>query len=706
MAKVTLDNLATTLANSAAAAINANNDDLEAAFENTLSRDGTGPNQMLADFDMNNNDILNVKDLDVDTLTIAGELVIPSDLAVIPLPETVMLKPDYDPDGFNETVFDKLPVMPEAFEGANDTARINTAAAFAVANQRPLHLTDGRTYTISQLTLPANLVITGRGVLRSDATLTGSNVTITLGANTIAPYLKITTPGSETNTDILSIGNNSLIGHLEIISDLQRAGGGITTAASGIHIDYLKTNKIDRPIHLNNTSLVAQTEDNYIGFIEAISYVRVFRADFCQFVVGGIKAVTRSANASKSPGHNVVLIVGCEGWSIGDVYSEDCGEHVVRIGGSTALPQVTKNYKIGVITAIRCGGCAFKVNPTLLVSAGVTEKAYNGTVVGVLGIDVGDPADAGNEELLRITHARQLNIGWALAYTDTDSVSSQYLCQINDSDGVTIGTLGGENANSGFLNFDGTSDVDGVATFGGDVTNFHVQRITGVMPGNNAIAVNTAFNLSNISMNFEGAQGWVTNLVRWDAGTLTGMFEVKGRVSGSVAPVFLTPPTSDNFQVDLSYSNTRLQGRAVNLRSGVNAVLQMTQAAFDGGNVLPTGVFLNAAQVAAAQGSYGAVIEWSRLASSRRGAAIALYQSGAAGNNTGLSFWTGGSIAATDALLESMRISGERALMIPDGVLTNPTTTTGWAQIYVDSVDGDLKIKFGDGVVKLIVTDV
>lgn len=705
MAKVTLDNLATTLANSAAAAINANNDDLELAFENTLSRDGTGPNQMLADFDMNNNDILNVKDLDVDTLTVAGELVIPSDLAVIPLPETVMLKTDYDPDGFNETVFDKLPIMPEAFEGANDTARINTAAAFAVANQRPLHLTDGRTYTISQLTLPASLVITGRGVLRSDATLTGSNVTITLGANTIAPYLKITTPGSETNTDILSIGNNSLIGHLEIISDLQRAGGGITTAASGIHIDYLKTNKIDRPIHLNNTSLVAQTEDNYIGFIEAISYVRVFRADFCQFVVGGIKAVTRSANASKSPGHNVVLIVGCEGWSIGDVYSEDCGEHVVRIGGSTALPQVTKNYKIGVITAIRCGGCAFKVNPTLLVSAGVTEKAYNGTVVGVLGIDVGDPADAGNEELLRLSHVNGLNIGWALAYTDTDTTSSQYLCQVNDVVNVTIGTLGGENVNSGFLNFDGTSDVDGVNQFGGDIVDFHVDRIVGVMNGgNNAVAVNTTFNLNKVSLNFENAAGWIANLVRWDAGTLTGIFNVTGRVSGSVAPVFLTPPDSDNFQIDLSYSNTHLIGRGFHLRSGVSAVLQMTQAAFNGGNVVPSGLFLNSNQVAAAQGSMGSVIEWSRLASSRRAAAITMMQTGAAGNNTGLSFWTGGSTVSSDALLETMRLTHERVLQIPDGV-TAPATSAGWASIYVDTADGDLKVKFGDGFVRVIGAD-
>lgn len=41
---------------------NSNNDLLEAALENTLSRDGTGPNQMEANLDLNSNRILNLPD--------------------------------------------------------------------------------------------------------------------------------------------------------------------------------------------------------------------------------------------------------------------------------------------------------------------------------------------------------------------------------------------------------------------------------------------------------------------------------------------------------------------------------------------------------------------------------------------------------------------------------------------------------------------
>lgn len=60
--------------------INANMDAIEAAIENTLSRDGTTPNQMTADIDLNNNDLLNVNTLDVDSITLDGELLIPADI--------------------------------------------------------------------------------------------------------------------------------------------------------------------------------------------------------------------------------------------------------------------------------------------------------------------------------------------------------------------------------------------------------------------------------------------------------------------------------------------------------------------------------------------------------------------------------------------------------------------------------------------------
>lgn len=43
-------------------------------------------------------------------------------------------------------------------------------------------------------------------------------------------------------------------------------------------------------------------------------------------------------------------------------------------------------------------------------------------------------------------------------------------------------------------------------------------------------------------------------------------------------------------------------------------------------------------------------------------------------------------------------------IAITDGI-TTPSTVAGLGQIYIDTADGDLKIKFGDGTVKTIVVD-
>lgn len=52
--------------------INTNMDEIVAAFDNTLSRDGSTPNQMEADIDLNGNNLLNVNEIDAELLRING----------------------------------------------------------------------------------------------------------------------------------------------------------------------------------------------------------------------------------------------------------------------------------------------------------------------------------------------------------------------------------------------------------------------------------------------------------------------------------------------------------------------------------------------------------------------------------------------------------------------------------------------------------
>lgn len=73
MAKLTLTDLGN-FNSTGLSVLNANWDLIVAALENTLSRDGTTPNTMSADLDLNDNDILNVGAIDCTTLTLNGEL--------------------------------------------------------------------------------------------------------------------------------------------------------------------------------------------------------------------------------------------------------------------------------------------------------------------------------------------------------------------------------------------------------------------------------------------------------------------------------------------------------------------------------------------------------------------------------------------------------------------------------------------------------
>lgn len=76
MAKLTTTDFTTLTANESGTVTTLNNNfaAVEAAMEKTLSRDGTSPNSMSADLDMNSNDILNVSTLYADSIIAASEI--------------------------------------------------------------------------------------------------------------------------------------------------------------------------------------------------------------------------------------------------------------------------------------------------------------------------------------------------------------------------------------------------------------------------------------------------------------------------------------------------------------------------------------------------------------------------------------------------------------------------------------------------------
>jgi hypothetical protein len=710
------------------------------------------------------------------------------------------------------------PELFPSWNASNAAAAIVAACNAAIAGDGQVCLTAGKTYNVTQVAIPAGVTFRAKGaVVRVAGSLTGSNIDVTIGNDCVFDELVISSPGTETNSDILRIGDRVRIDYLEVSADTQRGGGGIVSEGDHVHIGYVKTVNIDRPVHLWNTNVDFVKTGNHIGFLECDSYVRAFRGTFVSGVVGGIRATTRSPNASKSPGHNAFLIVGCPDLEIGDVWAEDTGEHVGRVGasedpspanlfpnpenvagwstitsatitsdaslapdgtmtadrvtkagvasdspnnsvtvtaaahtfsaylkhisgsgwirmrcsssnasfwvnaqtgaigsvqagwsnvvmtdigdgwyrasgtitttagavtfgtipvtgsgsstadtgasdvwgvnvelGSTRTPYLarTRRLKIGRIFGIRSGGCVLKCNPTMQIEPGVTEKAYDCTVAGVFGVDVGEGSPEGNEELIRLTHAFGWKIGPSYAFRSDFTTTAQSLVRVNDINDVTIESVGGDNSASGSIIIDGTSDID-AGTFGGDIVDFHVLSLTGQTSGNDSIGVDTTFNLNRVSIHCDNHHGFAVNFLRWNAGALIGPFSVSGTVAGSVAPAFVTPPSSDNFTIDLQWQNKTVEGRATGAR--FTATREIIGALFSSASQAPSGLFLNNARGTPGAGTYGVAIEWSRLGSSRRGAAIVSKQGSADDKEVDIAFLVGDSSTTTnEALLEAM----------------------------------------------------
>jgi hypothetical protein len=190
MAKLTLSDL-TTLANSQSAisTINANMALIETAIENTLSRDGTTPNTLSADLDMNSNALLNMTALDMNSNRI-----------------TNLAAPTADTDAVR---YQDLVAATTGIEGIMlyNVAQTLTAGEKTQvrANIGAVIGTDVQAYSANLTTWAAKTTPTGDVVGTSD-TQTLTNKTVNLASNTVTGTL------AEFNTAVSDANLASLAG--------------------------------------------------------------------------------------------------------------------------------------------------------------------------------------------------------------------------------------------------------------------------------------------------------------------------------------------------------------------------------------------------------------------------------------------------------------------------------------------------------------
>ena len=578
----------------------------------------------------------------------------------------------------------------------DDTTALASAFSAASTSKLTVFLAPGKTYLFSQLVIPAGIAVVATGsTLKYDgALLLAGDIAFDIGNDCRFDTLKMTSPGTEANTNNIRLGARVHIsGDLDMSSVAQRSGGSfITTKGDEIYIGgTVRSRKVDRTISLDNTGGPV-TSGSFINFLDIQDYVRAFNAiQTNNWKIGGHRLAVRSPNASFTAGNNGYLINDCSGWFIGDGIIENAGEHAIRLGGSLAAQE---NAYIGHQVIRKSGGTALKVNPLS------TVPFSRLTVAGITGIDIGDGTLGGNTELLRISHANKVRIGYAIAEREDTVASGQFALQLNDVDGLWVGHLGG-NFNAG-INIDETSDADEIITFRGPVENVFIDQFTGVVESfGSAIVINMPNEtIGDIYINGIDVAGFTTNLLSFTGGdpTISGPIHFQGRVGGTVIPNFLNVPADDRIQYDVQFQFRRFVGHPNDLDIGSNAYQFAPPTGFGIGNQKATGLLIHNKGLTAGVGLFGSGWEFSRLGSGRRGAAIIPEQTGATDKEMGLAFFTGSTISATDALLKKMLLKQSGVLQL----LSLPTFADDTAAGVGGLVAGDMyKTATGEVRIKL-----
>lgn len=544
-----------------------------------------------------------------------------------------------------------------AFDGSDDKTAIEAACAAAIASGGTVHLVGGRTYTVSQLSIPAGTRIrAGGAVIRCLGNLSGSSTRdITIGANCVIDELVMTRPGglfNGTNTYWCEIGVGTQIGFLKQAADAPWEYNGVLTNGSGVHIDYYEAENVERVFDAHNTSTSVMAEDFYLGFIKVTAYRRgLFMRGQKNFTVGGYLMGTRSSfDGGVAQGQNGILIGGCNLGTIGSGYIGNAGEHAIRIGGDANF--LSHDIQFGDAYVYRARGCAIKVNPSGAPTGQRVRRLQFGTVKGV---NIGEGPSGVNQEIIRLSHCYGIDIVGIDSNVDGLPSSGHSAVLLNNVNFVHIGSVRGS-FNAG-IRIDEESDADGVDTFAGNVLNVVVDSFTGTIGGfGNLLNVNApSISIGPITIRGIDISGFVTGLASFNVGTYAATVALEGRISGAVAPVvaFAGATPGDKVQLDLKWEHSRSSGRASGLSAPTQAALQLATPAFNPANTLAAGVFLNATQAPGGTDAFLGDVSGSRAGSGRRAWAVAGKQTGANSYNTGVSVFIGATSSGTDALIEA-----------------------------------------------------
>lgn len=531
-------------------------------------------------------------------------------------------------------------------DGSDETAKINKYLAAAATGGWPARFQRGALYRVNGLVMPAGSMFDGYGAEFVSGVATKLDTVISIMDNAEVQDFTLLSVDGEMGSGQIYPG--ATVRNGRFIADVER-DGSFMIHPSAKHIDLYSYN-MNYPFIARNWDDPDGGGVGLNGRIKVRNYVRGVRLDGLTRSKIEIDVSGRASTAAKEPGNNGLLINGCQDTVILPSYLADPGEHAVRIGGD--INRETKGLRFEYLRIDNTWGCIFKAN----VSLGTT--AYNIDVDVIEATRCGNGSNGRNSELIRTSGCDGIRFGYVRHRNLDSSRQLQCAVQTGRTSNMSIDYIDVDGCGE-FVrlndDMDGPGPIDGFTINGGRV----VSNSSAAIQLN--VATHSVANV-DITASLSGAYEYYAQGHTVNPTVITGpiRFDINVLPGGGTQQRFFSATDNVTCRVRIADTNLVYEGPITQREAG-RTVLSVP--GFSPANVLQTdrGFLLKSSGVIAAQGAYGAALEFSRLESGRRSAAVAATQTGADAAQTGLTFFAGSSTESSEALLAAWSINHNRA---------------------------------------------
>ncbi|MCI5040016.1 MAG: right-handed parallel beta-helix repeat-containing protein [Donghicola eburneus] len=317
---------------------------------------------------------------------------------------------------------------------ADDFAAIDAVDTYAAARGVPV-VWDGATYHIDpasgQLTPGARWA--GKAVLDFAAKASTNDAPAVAAAQGFAFETLAVTLAANHDRGVQLNGASG--DDLTITYSTFTAGNDNDDAALRLVTNACKLSSVTISGHYR--ALKNMAPDSRLGEVVISDFVQGFANEADRARVGLISATGTNASATGAAGENPLLHTDGDHCTYEEVYSENAGEHAVRIAGESSHI----GLEFGKITAINPGGNAFKCRP----GAGHTAAFSVGTIIGE-DCGSGTLTHAAQDVGVLAERCKASKIGHIEMRANTASKSCHSALEVNDIDGLTVGSLAANGA--------------------------------------------------------------------------------------------------------------------------------------------------------------------------------------------------------------------------------------------------------------------